>query len=179
MACPLSVNEKAGACGWQATPANRKESSEIMIRKNIDQANKELQAGNGGEMSRRRDISNSPLPPARQRIKLLVKAVQGRFLYAYCDRDDIDILFVNEPDTSPENALLGEVLLDQALPPVYRELHVQGRIRGVGEAQRIDVNDVSATAANVELYDALALNRPASERIRGVEALRAGLGVSR
>jgi hypothetical protein len=150
-----------------------------MIRKPIEEANRELQAGNGKGISRQRDVSNSPLPPTRQRIKLLVKAVQGRFLYAYCDRDDIDILFVNEPDTSPENALLGEVLLDQALPPVYRELHVQGRIRGVGEAQRIDVNDVSATAANVELYDALALNRPASERIRGDEALRAGLGVSR
>jgi hypothetical protein len=115
----------------------------------------------------------------RQRIKVLVKAVQGRFLYAYCDRDDIDILFVNEPDTSPENALLGEVLLDQALPPVYRELHVQGRIRGVGEAQHVTANDVALTAAAAELYDALALSRPASERIRGVEALRAGLGVSR
>lgn len=152
-----------------------------MIRKPFSEANKELQAAaNGGQTSRRREVSNSAqLPPARQRIKLLVKTVQGRFLYAYCDRDDIDILFVNEPDTSPENALLGEVLLDQALPPVYRQLHCQGFIRGVGEAQHITVNDVSATAASVELYDALAVSRPTSERVTGVEALRAGMGVSR
>jgi hypothetical protein len=141
--------------------------TETMIRKPIDQANKELQAGNGGGRSLRDDLSSSPPPPARQRIKLLVKVIQGRFIYCYSDCDDIDIVIVNECDTGPENALLGEVLLDQALPPVYRELHVQGR------------NDVALTAANVELYDALALSRPASERVTGVEALRAGLRVSR
>ena len=123
--------------------------------------------------------SNSAPPPARQRIKLLIKVIQGRFIYCYSDCDDIDIVIVNECDTGPENALLGEVLLDQALPPVYRELHVQGRIRGVGEVQHVTANDVALTAAAVELYDALALSRPASERITGTEALRAGLGVSR
>lgn len=155
--------------------------TETMIRKSAEEANKELQAAaNGGQTCRRRQDSNSAqLPPARQRIKLLIKVIQGRFIYCYSDCNDIDIVIVNECDTGPENALLGEVLLDQALPPVYRELHVQGRIRGVGEAQHINVNDVSATAANVELYDALALSRPASERVTGTEALRAGLGVSR
>jgi hypothetical protein len=150
-----------------------------MIRKPFSEANKELQAGNGGGSSCRQEHSSSQPPPARQRIKLLVKVIQGRFIYCYSDCNDIDIVIVNECDTGPENALLGEVLLDQALPPVYRELHVQGRIRGVGEAQHVTANDVALTAANVELYDALALSRPASERVTGTEALRAGLGVSR
>ena len=150
-----------------------------MIRKSAEQANRELQAGNGGGISRQREVSSSPPPPARQRIKLLVKVIQGRFIYCYSDCNDIDIVIVNECDTGPENALLGEVLLDQALPPVYRELLVQGRIRGVGEAQHVTTNDVALTAAAVELYDALALSRPAAERVTGTEALRAGLGVSR
>jgi hypothetical protein len=152
-----------------------------MIRKAIDQANKELQsAANGGESLRRGEVSNSAqLPPPRQREKVLIVIRQGRFISAYCQRDDIDFLFVNEPDTSPENGLLGEMLMDQALPKVYRDIHCQGYVRGVGEAQHINAADVQWTIGNVKLIDALALSRPAAERVTPNEALRAGLGVSR
>ena len=162
-------------------PRQLKGISKSMIRKAIDQANLELQAaGNSGQTSRRREVSNSAqLPPARERIKVLIVIRQGRFISAYCQADDVDFLFVNEPDTSPENALLGEMLLDQALPKVYRDIHCQGYVRGVGEAQHINAADVEWTSGNVKLIDALALSRPASERVTGTEALRAGLGVSR
>lgn len=152
-----------------------------MIRKPFSEANKELQsAANGGQISRRReDAKPAQLPPPRQRDKVLIVIRQGRFVSAYCQRNDIDFLFINEPDTNPENGLLGEMLLDQALPKPYRDIHCQGYVRGVGEAQHITVADVEWRVGNAKLIDALALSRPTGERVTNVEALRAGLGVSR
>jgi hypothetical protein len=162
-----------------------------MVRKPIDEANRILQEAGSGNTSaaakaKHAPRTNSSEPQKRdtkaqrnERLKILVKILQGRFIEVYCNSELVDCLVINEPDVAAVNGLSAEQLLERVLPKVYADIHCQNLKVAVGEALHLTAADVSERVAKLELFDALALNRPASERIRGVEALRAGLGVSR
>lgn len=112
--------------------------------------------------------------PAKSPVLVLV--TDGKLVSVMADPALCEAVVINVPSVTTANAELCEQLLDACLPERFRQLNCPGNVIASGDAERLNAAEIQQRAARIELFDALLLGRPESERVEGWEAILRAMG---